>query len=173
MSPAVRASGVGALTFRVDPPSGLDAFRSCGSAGGRASASLHCSSTGMTARSTKVFPACFRRAYLTDPAFDAQQKRGRVPVAIKQARCLPPNSRAKLFVLNRLIPGSWNSPNALVTKRYVFSRGVVADKPCEPALEIRNPPVFGREALYFGCSVTLVMLTVPPSVACIVRFTCW
>ena len=136
MSPAVRASGVGALTSRADPESGLDAFRTCGSASGRASASLRCSSKGMMARSTKAFPTFFHRTYLTDrlntdpalPIPTETMHEDRIPVAIKQARCLPPYSTTKLFVLNKLIPRSWNSFEEAVTKSYVFSRGVLADQ---------------------------------------------
>src|ERR1700722_6780252 len=134
MSPAVRASGLGALASSAEPPGGLGAFRACDSASGRASASLRCSSTGMMARSTKRFPTCFDRAYLADqlkcgPCLRfPTETMGRAPWAIEQARCLPPYSRIKFFVLSKLISGFWNSQDGMVTKSYVFSREVLVEK---------------------------------------------
>lgn len=90
---------------------------------------------------------------------------GRVPLAIKQARCLPGDFVIKLFVFSRLILGSWNLTKGLVTKSYVLSRADLPEghlrhyTPSPPA--VTSP----SKRVYFGCRVTLVMLTVPPSVA--------
>ncbi len=48
---------------------------------------------------------------------------GRVPSAIEQARCLPPQSMVKLFIFSGLIPKFQHSVKWLVTKGYVPSRG--------------------------------------------------
>jgi hypothetical protein len=78
-----------------------------------------------------------------------------------------------MFILNGLIPESWDWVGCMVTKSYVLSRGRPSFTWLQGPCSNHQIRVSGAEGLYLGWSVTLVMLTVPPSVAWKVRFTCW
>jgi hypothetical protein len=114
-----------------------------------------------------LLPIAFNRPVKYGPLPCTTQKKmreGRVPLPIKQARCWPAYSRSKLFVLKGLISKSWDPLGRVVTKSYVLSRVKSGLEGICRRLYIPETRVRG-DAPHFGCSVTFVMSTVPPSLA--------
>jgi hypothetical protein len=79
-----------------------------------------------------------------------REHEGRVPLPIKQARCLPRRSGTNLLIMNRLIRESWDWLDGMVTKSYVLRRGRLASTGVSALVDDPLDPRFRRRQALLG-----------------------